>query len=196
MSDGGTTVEDLLAEISTRESVARVLLRQDLDAKYRELERELATALQVDDRENRDPEAPKIARQLEELSADIDAATREFRFRAVGRRKWSDLLAKYPPTKDQLKADQSLTFDPARLPAAAIAECSVEPKITIEEAKQLEDRLNDSQFNKLWAAVVDANVGGGDAPKSPIAGLILRRSEQFARIAENEESPDPSSLAE
>jgi hypothetical protein len=174
-----TTIDDLLAEITAREKTVKVLLRQDLLAEHARLDAELVETLNVDAQENRDPLGPALAERLVELEAEIEAAKRPFRFKAVGKRAWADLLAQHPPTKDQARDHPRLDHNPETLPAAAIAATCVDPVITPEQAAQLEQALNLTQFEVLWAACLEVNVGGGDSPKSLAAGSIARASAEL-----------------
>lgn len=191
-----TTIDDLLAEITAREKTVRILLRQDLLAEHDRLEAELVQVCTVDAQENRDPQGPAIAQRIVELEAEIDAAKRSFRFRAVGKKAWADLLALHPPTKDQLSEAPRLDHNPETFPPAAIAASCVDPVITPEQVDQLEQGLNLAQFDLLWTACLDANVRGDDSPKSLVAGPIARVSAELGITHVNGASPVPSSLAE
>ena len=61
-----------------------------------------------------------------------------------------------------------------------------------DEAKELEQRLSFGQFEKVWAACLQANLGTGDSPKSA-AGRILRQNAESATTAAHTASPDRSS---
>lgn len=196
MSDQGTTIDDLLAEIQPRTSVARVLLRQDLVEQHAALDAELNAAMIADKHENRTPVAPGLARQLAELEAEIEEAKRSFHFKALGTRAWKKLIGEHPPTKEQLKAIKGVDHNPETFPIAAIAASCTSPVMTAGQVADLEERLNQTQFNQLWEACLDANVGGGRDPKSLTAGLILRTSAHSASTAALEELRAASSSGE
>lgn len=172
------SIESILAQAENpafaRTVTARVLLRQDLVAAHAQLEADLAAAIPEDARENRIPVAPRLAEDLEALEAEIVAAKVEFVFRAIGKRAWANLLAKHPPTKDQLRVERQLDHNPETFPIAAIAASCISPAVTVDDVARLERALNASQFDVLWAKCVDANVGGVADPKSVAAGLIRR----------------------
>lgn len=195
-----TSLEEILAQAENpayvRVATARILLRQDLVARHAELEEQLTAAANADRATNREPVAPALAAQILELEQEMEAAKVEFRFRAIGKRAWADLIARHPPTKDQLKADPRLDHNPVTFPVAAIAASCIDPELTLEDAQRLERALNHSQFDLLWAKVVDANIGGLNAPKSRAAGMILRPSVPSATTAASEEFPEASSLDE
>lgn len=176
-----------------RTATVRILLRQDLTARHTELDQQLAAAIVDDGRLNRDPVAPELAQQLADLETELDDARVAFTVRAVGRRAWADLLAQHPPTQQQRNHNPHLDHNPETFPIAALAASAIDPVITVDAARRLEAALNTAQFQLLWQAVLDVNVGGGGLPKSRTAGLILRASGGSVTTAAPEESLDPSS---
>lgn len=196
MTAADTTIDEVLAEITPRTATVRVLLRQDLVEHHTRLDAALNAAVLADQHENRTPVAPTLAAELRTLEAEIDAAKRTFHFKAIGKRKWADLLAQHPPTKEQLKVHGRLDHNPATFPSAAIAATCTSPAMTLEQVAQLEDALNQTQFDLLWGTCLEANVGGGSDPKSLTAGLILRTNGQSASTAVLTELLAASSLAE
>lgn len=179
-----------------RTATVRILLRQDLLARHAELERRLGEAISSDDRLNRDPVAPDIAREIAELEAELDEARVPFTVRAVSRKQWADLMAAHPPTQQQRQVSPGLDHNPETFPLAALAASAVEPAMTLDAVHRLEAALNHSQFQLLWQATLDVNVGGTGLPKSRTAGLILHRSGGSAGTAAREESLAPSSSDE
>lgn len=198
MSDDTFDVDAWLAELKPRTAEARVLRpRPDLRVRHAELEAELQAAMLADHNENREPQAPVIAQQITDLEAEIEAAeVTVFRFKSLGTRGWHDLLAKHPPTKEQKRLVPNSDYNPATFPAVAVAASSEAPKLTLAQARALESQLDLTEFDKLWQAVLAANVGGDGLPKSILAGTILRRSDRSGITVSPEESPDPSSSVE
>lgn len=181
---GETTVEDLLAEVAPRVITARVLLRQDLLDQHAVLQHALEVAVQADRGRgegalDEEPEATIIAAQLTELEAEIDAAKRDFVFRRVGKKAWADLLAAHPPTKEQRSANPRIDNNPETFPLAAIAASCTSPRMTVEQAQKFEEILDLTQFQQIYQACLDANIGGGDSPKSALAGGIARANAQL-----------------
>ena len=181
------TIGDILATAENpayvRVSTARILLRQDLHDRHRKLEAELAAAMERDRQHSGDrpisdiAEAPPLAEKLVAFQDETADQWVEFRFRSIGHRAWADLLAAHPPTRDQSRAAPLVDFNPDTFPVAAIAASCVEPEMTVDEAQRLDRALNQTQFDTLWTAVLDANMGGGSDPKSVLAaGLTARRN--------------------
>lgn len=206
------SLDDILAQADNPEYVrvatARVLLRQDLLARKDELEEAIKVEAAVDARENRTPVALGLARDMEALDVEIEAAKVEFKFRSVGKRLWADLLAAHPPTKDQTSRIRGLDHNPLTFPCAAVALSYVDPadpgwrpelkgdEFTQRLAKftRLFDRLNASQWEMLWTKCVDANLGFDTPGKSQAASLLLRLANgQSAKPRTISESPEASS---
>ncbi len=206
-----TSLDDIVTQAENpaylRVATARVLLRQDLLTRKDELEAAISAAVFTDGRENRTPVAPRLAREMEDLEAEIEAAKVEFKFRSVGKRGWADLLAAHPPTPEQLKQIRGLDHNPVTFPIAALALCYVDPddpdwepdtkadtyRQRVEKFARLEQVMNNSQFDLLWAKCIDANIGGLETPKSVAASRILQVSGRSANIAAPAESLAASS---
>jgi hypothetical protein len=191
------TLDEILAQAEdpafVRVATARILLRQDFADRHVVLDAALEAAVRDDARLNRTPEAPGIARQIGDLEAETEAAKVEFKFRAIGRRAWADLMSQHPPTKEQLKVSRHWDHNPETFPSAAMAaSCFVPDGMTVEAMRRLEVSLNDTQYKVLWAACLEANTGV-DVPKSPAAGAILRLSGASATTAVPGESLAASS---
>jgi hypothetical protein len=174
------SIDDILATTENpayvRVATARVLLRQDLAARHEELDAQLTAAMEADGRLTGigdAPQSPAVAEQVRALEAEMESLTVPFRFRALSKRVWSDLIAQHPPTKDQTRAHPQLDHNPETFPVAAVAASCIDPAMTLEQAQRLETSLNQSQWGRLWAACLDANVGV-DAPKSVAAGMLRR----------------------
>lgn len=168
-----TTFEDLLAQARPVTRTVRLCLRGDLIAAREEAERDLAEARALDAQLNRVPEAPAAAERLTALEAEADEAAVEFKIKALSRKAWLALLDQYPPTEDD--EAQGLEYNEGFVPAV-IAACASEPAMTTEQAEQLLDVISTRQFMELWGAVMTANLGEDDLPKSLAATATLASS--------------------
>lgn len=147
---------------------ARVCTRFDLVDQHAKLEAELATSTE-------DGHRRTLARKITKLEAEIEAVEKVFTFTDIGGR-WLDLIGQHPPTKAQLDADKNLDHNPATFPVAAVAASSAEPKLTVDQVQKMRGKLQLAQWQKIWAAVLEANLGMAEAPKSLLAGVVLRRN--------------------
>jgi hypothetical protein len=114
------------------------------------------------------------AGELAALEDQIEEASTAFRFRALGRRGWADLLRQHPPSKDDAKL--GIDFNPETFPQAAIAASSVEPEISPEQSERLAEVLPQGEWEKLWAAVLTCNIEGVEPPKSVLAAVARTMS--------------------
>lgn len=112
-------------------------------------------------------EAPKeLEAHVAALSKKVEAKTRTFVFRSIGRREWRKLSSEHPPTDEQKDQEPELDHNPDTFPPAAIAASCMEPKLTLDDAAWLCDELPDGEFFRIWQAVLSANLIGGDAKKA------------------------------
>lgn len=193
-------INEIFSSVKPRQQTIRVCMRGDLIDTQRGLERELQEVRREDERRNRKPQAPAIAKKIEALQKEAEEHTFEFVFQAIGQRKWNDLIAKNPPTAEQKKlAKQNgdrIDFDLEKFPIKAIAATAVSPEMTVEDVTKLYDVLNYSQWNLLWTACVEANVGDSSVPKSMLASQTLGPSTKRSERASASESLAQSSLVE
>jgi len=187
-----SSFDDVMARAKPREATARILLDQNLLEEHETLSAKLSAI--ITDSMERPTEAVELSEQVAALEERIEAEKVPFTFRSIGHRRWRDLLSEHPPLKQQLADNQHLDFNPETFPPAAIAASCVEPEMTEEQVGTLSEVLSVAQFSELWGACLTANVGGNQSPKSPAAGLILRRNGGSATTAANGASPAQSSL--
>ena len=186
------SVDDFLGEFEAPTVEVQVCPRADLLEQHALLDRQLAEEGSKGSAGSlAGGKAKQLADQLLDLEAEIEAATRTFRLRAMSSRRWRSLLAAHPPTKQQ-KADGA-DFNPETFPVAALAACAVVPEMTLEQAEKIADALPLGDFQKLWSAVLTVNVGVNDAPKSVLATAIHRMNGASLTSAAPGESPGASS---
>lgn len=178
-------VDAWLDDYQPHTAEARICTRFDLLDQHARLEQDLATA-------TTDAKRRTLARKVVKLEAEIEAVEKVFTFADIGG-QWLDLIGKHPPTKDQLVADKNLDHNPETFPIAAVAASSSQPKLTDDQVKKLRGKLQFVQWQKLWAATLEANLGLALAPKSLLAGAVLRRNGGSGTTPAPEESPAASS---
>lgn len=183
-------VDALIDGYESRVEEARICLRQDLLAEHRRLEEELVAANAND----RDP--TEIAQRIAALEVELAEARQTFRFQALGREEYADLIAAHPPTAEQREADKGLDHNPETFPAALIAASSLDPKLTVKQAQRIDKQWRLADFRKLYDAALMVNVGVTDeAPKSVLAGVILGRSADSGTTSARKASRGRSSSA-
>jgi hypothetical protein len=193
---GKRKLGDVVAQAKPRTATVRLCLRGDLAQEHERLEGELAEARRYDEQTNEPNTAPAIARRIRDIEAQMRDDEVEFVFSAIGKTRWSDLLAEHPPTKDQ-KADLRLDHNPETFSVAAIAASLTEPAdASLEDVEQLAEVLSVGQWAKLWSACIAANIGGDTPGESSAASAVLRAFEQSSTSAVAAASLAASSSAE
>ena len=172
--------------VGAPEKTVRICLRGDLVADKETAEEVLATSR----RKNPAPdigdedavEQMRLAETIQRLEAECERSSVTFRFRGLGRRKHSDLVAAHPPTEEQAaelaKVGMSAMVNSESFPPALVAASCVEPEgITLEAATDAFETWSEGQWTLLWRACLAANQGSSDpGPKSSIARDVLRGS--------------------
>ena len=166
-------IDDFLDGLKLPEKEVPICMRGDLQAKFEQLEADLEAARRGPDSDtlaSSDSSARKIAQEIEALQAEMQEHVRLFWLRALPRKAWSDLIKEHPPRKQDAPAD----FNRDKFPVAALAECSVKPSLSEEQAGKVVDRLTQGQWAMLWNAILELNGGSGEVPFSYSASAILQ----------------------
>ena len=127
--------------------------------------------------------------RLAELEAEIERSVLVFRLQAMPYRRWADLLASHPPTKEQRASGAGAnaeSFEPA-----AFAACAVEPKVSPEQAARLHDTLPPGEWRALMDAVYRLHREQVAAPKSLLLSALPLLNDGFSTTP-----PDEGSLGE
>lgn len=104
--------------------------------------------------------------RLEEVRAELAAATMTFRFQGLGRLSLQRLKDAHPPRSDKPR-DQIHGFNEDAATAALIRKCMIEPELTDKALDQLLDEdLTDGQYEKLSETAWSVNHRTVDVPFS------------------------------
>jgi hypothetical protein len=160
-------VDDWLDSYEAKTAEARIVNRYDLIDEHARLDIKLATVPEGERRQ--------LAEKIVALEAEIDAAEKVFTFQDIGG-QWLALIGEHPPTKDQLEVDKQLDHNPETFPVAAVSASSLAPKLSVRQVERLREKLRMPDWQKLWAATLEANLGVVGAPKSMMAGVVLRQN--------------------
>jgi len=168
---------DVLAKAKAKTERVRLLLDGDLLDQHEQL-----TAESKADEGN-----VELADRLVALEAEMRDAEVEFVFKGMGRGRWRALAAEHPPS-DEHKA-QGDNFDSDVFPFEAMSRCLDEPRMTVEELKELHDRsLSELQYQKLWFGCLAANLGGSVTRPESRAAHATRANgrHKSAQLSESE----------
>ena len=171
--------KSMLAEAALPETTVQICLRGDLVAEHELAERELEKALvrAVDSLAGNG--AAEIAERIEGLEEQMREHTYDFRLRALRRPQWRALVEAHPPRRgedneilpqDRMLVNSETFFD------AMIRACLVDPDLSDEEWRQLNDALTDKQYDQLSDAAWALNRREVDVPFSLAASRMRRTS--------------------
>lgn len=160
-------IEELLGQIRRPTDVVPLCLRGDLMAEWARLEREFRAANSTLDDDvtpaGTSATAVRIARQMEDLRAQMRDATRVFTLQAVRRPEWLKLVAAHSKGGDEVDEDA--------FGVAIVAACCVDPPMTVAQAERLRDELTDGQWEALGKTVMALNRTSPGVPYSQAAAV-------------------------
>lgn len=100
---------------------------------------------------------------LSDAEEAVEAVTTLFRFEGLSAPEWDALMDDHPPTADQARKARKAgltapVWNEDTLPAALIAACCVEPKLSVEDAQRIlaDPHLNAAEAQSLFVAARDA----------------------------------------
>lgn len=112
-----------------------------------------------------------LEQRVQDLAKRVQVKTRSFTFRSIGRRAWRKLHSEHPPTESD--RSQGADFNTETFPVAAMVASCVEPGLTPAQAEKLTAILPEGEFDRLWGAVLLANLVGADAKKAVATAATL-----------------------
>ena len=161
-------INEILGQIRRPTDVVPLCLRGDLIAEWKRLERDFQEANSTVDDEvtasGRSAKAAKVAREMESLRGEMQAATRLFSIQAARRPDWLQLV-KANSRGDGDDVDQE-TFS-----VAIVAACCTDPAMSPAQAEQLKNEVTDGQWEELAKAVMRLNRTSPGVPYSPAAAV-------------------------
>lgn len=114
-----------------------------------------------------DDPSEETAQRLVELDEAIkaDEAEHVFRFRKMPYSEFRAIIEAHPPTDLQRQANRYNDHDPQAASPALVAGSCVEPRMSVEEAEELQAFLPESPWNELYTAAIRVNRIGVPGPK-------------------------------
>lgn len=163
-----STIDDIIGTAKLPETTVRLCPRGDLAAEHNALSAQLAalgefTPSSLADTDPRAPIAASLV-DLEERMRDLEVP---FTFRALGRRKYRELMGQHP-------GEPPLRFGPGFIPAL-IAACALDPEMTPTDVERLFDVLSEGDCELLFLAAYQVNEGVTRVPFSAAASALTRR---------------------
>jgi hypothetical protein len=184
-------IDALLDNAKLPERTVELCLRGDLQSAWEHAERQLAAAQRTagDSLGGDTPEIEALAARMEDLRAQMAAATVEFTFRALTPRRWAQLLTEHPVGDDAPDRDRMLGINCDTLFPALLIESCAAPAMGQARWDKLLDRITDAQYARLTNTVWMLNRGEIEVPFSRDASRI------HAASASASKPPPDSGLA-
>lgn len=193
-------IDEVIASAKLPERTLPLNLRGDLQAEWEGLERQLRAEQEKETSDDDDtlagnPKARDLADRMEALAAQMRDHQVVFRFRALSKPAYSDLLAKYKAVEGETKNEvDGLDWDV--YPTALIAACAADPKMTVVQAERLSERLTDRQWDELFTTALACNRSEVSVPFSLSASAIRAATAPRSKQPEPGESPAAASSDE
>lgn len=118
----------------------------------------------VQAKENKHPadEIEALEAEVTAARSKVDAVTRRMVFRAVGSKRYDEILAEHPPENDEIrkaKADgkPKPMYHGETFPVALICESLISPKLELEEVQAIWDDWNRDETMTLFLAALSVN---------------------------------------
>lgn len=101
---------------------------------------------------------------IQTVDDDGDDLTLEMRFRAISSKAYDKLVAENPPTPKQ--RDQGAMYNPDTFAPALISACSLDPKLSLEEATEIttSDEWSSGETGGLFVECIRLCQAGLDVP--------------------------------
>lgn len=159
--------EDIKAKAKPRQTEVRLCLAGDLAAQADRLADEIEVASNRRGPTSLADVDPRrvLEAELEKIHEAMRPSEVTFRFQALGRTAYSDLLAAHAPRPGT--DDSAWNHD--TFPHALIAACCIEPVMTVEQVDELSEVFNQRQRNELFNTAWAAQVGETRIPSSRAA---------------------------
>lgn len=146
-------ISTLLEQASPRESTVRVCFAGDVASEVEVLEAELVQLGEWHPTSLGEANpAYELQERLEQARQRAREESVEFKFRALGHRSYSNLLAAHPAPEGSKEPYDAATFLPA-----VLAACCIEPSLTPAQVDRLLDVVNDGTARTLFAVALAVN---------------------------------------
>lgn len=163
-------------------------------AEWEAAEQELVQAKQRTTYVNGDPAVPALAQKVADLESEMADSTVSFRFRALSRRDWADLVAKHPPQQDN-PVDKMFGYAVEEALYQAAKLCLVDPELDEDDWRALDDNLSAGQWELVKNTVLAVNAGKVEVPFSRVASRLTADSGETSRQQPSSASASEGSTA-
>ena len=192
------TFADIKAMKKPNETSVEIILEPELTRLLGELQRRMVREERIDAKENRAPVAPRIQKEIDALTEQVEDVKTVFRFRDPGRKKFEELVESCPPTAAQKKAakeagDPQPSWDNGEFVPRLIALASLDPDLTLDDATEIYDNWGRGDVEALFDTALQACLEQASVPFTRRDIDAILSSVQSSTIASGKESLTPGS---
>jgi hypothetical protein len=163
-------IADVLKRAKLPERFVDVCLNADLASRHAELEQKMQdVAENMAAGDNREARRRELAEQILDLQGQMHAETVRFHLRGMSAFQRDQWLEAHPPRDGKSEA-----FNPATGEPELVANCCVDPAMTVEQATELRKTLG-GDWDRLAKAAWEASTEGSSVPFSFIASVVLQQ---------------------
>jgi hypothetical protein len=181
------TIDEIRKLRQPRTHTVGLPLDQEILARIEQLEGDLRRAEKLDASQNRDPEAPAIAAELDELRGEAEGSIVAFTFQELPRKRYRAILEAHPDPTGKA------AFDAEAAAPALIAACCIEPAMTLADAEAIWDEWSAIATTILYGAALMVNEGQTKIPFGVAGTARTHASGPSSTTAPNTESVTTSS---
>ena len=189
---------DIKALKKPNEVSVEIILDPELTRALEELQRRKDRAERDDQKFNRTPQAPKLQKEIEEVTAQIEDAKVEFVFKDPGRKDFEALVDACPPG-DKERADAKNNgqpapgWDPQTFVPGLLALASHDPELSLDDAKEIYDNWGRGDVEALFNTALQACLEQASIPFTKRDTAAILDSVRSLITAQKEESLIPGS---
>lgn len=165
------SIEDVLGAIKVPVRSVSICLNGDLRAEHDDLARELERLRQEKPtgKMAEGQAAREVAERIQQVEAEMRESETVFKFRGLSKNAIRRLFEKFPPPEPN---PDNLRWNIHEGASALLAESAVEPTMTVQQADQLADSVDDGVWTELVNAAWVASTGSTRIPFSVRASAM------------------------
>jgi len=159
-----STMAEILAAKKAIVHTVRIQIDGEMAVKIEEMQKRLIEVRHEDRRSNMPDKEPDVQAELDRLLVEAEGTIVTFSFRSIGRPAFESMVRRNKPDQED-KKDGSI-FNTKTFPPELVAAASVEPKISLDQAKEMfnSDSWNNAELIKVFLTAQAANTESPDIP--------------------------------
>lgn len=180
------------------ETSIELVLEPDLTRTLAELYRRHSIEESRDKKLNRAALAPAIQKEIDALTDRIESAKVAFSFKDPGRKAFEDLIEACPPTEEEKKVSKDHgqpppTWGTDTFVPGLLAMASLEPKLTLDDAREIYDEWGRGDVEALFNCALQACMETASIPFTRRDTDEILASVRSLITQQSEESPTDTS---